>query len=420
MNLHPISQHNHKLMRIQAFWGGAANGAWVIFAIPYLVRLEASITLISIYVALTSLGPLLIGPIAVANLRSRKQQRRWMLICGVISRIFFFMPGVALLFNDHQAEIAIAMFCLCAMPTIVFGALWSPTPGIVIEAEHQTLVVNARTRIANIGALSANAVIGLGMIFLPFPFNYLAVFVISGSLGLAEMRVISRINYPESSHTYLESFKENFDVKKILAERQFLYFLTGICLIVAGSSVAAPLQTVYFINERGVSDRWMGVWAMALSTGMVFGTLLWRKLQLTRGSYLVFSWTVPIAGFYFLFMTLAPNVELILLATLFSGLINAGTDTGTWLGLFRYGSEERRTMLINIYIGFALGIPFIAAFFIPFLTNRFTLTEIFLGSFVIRTLLGLYFKIPRVYDLLRDDAPNKSDQSRDEIKRNDE
>lgn len=109
---------------------------------------------------------------------------------------------------------------------------------------------------------------------------------------------------------------------------------------------------------------------------------------------------------------LAPNIELILIATLFAGWMNAGTDTGIWLGLFRYGSEERRTMLINIYVGAALGIPFVAAFFIPFLTNRFTLTEIFIGSFVIRTLVGLYFKIPSVYALLKDDVPATSDQKR--------
>ena len=399
-------------MRLQAFWGGAANGAWVIFAIPYLLRLNASITLISIYVALTSLGPLIIGPIAAANLRNRAQQRRWMLICGVASRIFFFMPAVALLFDNHRAQIAIAMFCLCAMPTIVFGALWSPTPGVVVEAEHQPMIVNARVRIANIGALSANGVIGLGMIFLPFPFNYVAVFVISGSLGLAEMYVISRIIYPESPQAYLDTFKEHFDLKKIKAERKFFYFLFGIGLIVSASSVAAPLQSVYFINERGVSDRWMGIWAMALSIGAVLGTLVWRKLQTTRGSYAIFSWTVPISGIYFLLIILAPNIELILIATLFAGWMNAGTDTGIWLGLFRYGSEERRTMLINIYVGVALGIPFIAAFFIPYLTNRFTLTEIFIGSFIIRTLVGLYFKIPSVYALLKDDVPVKPDQIR--------
>jgi hypothetical protein len=399
-------------MRLQAFWGGAANGAWVIFAIPYLVRLDASITLISLYVALTSLGPLIIGPIAAANLRNRAQQRKWMLICGVASRIFFFMPATALLFDDYRAEIAVAMFCLCAIPTLVFGALWSPIPGIVVEAEHQPLIINARVRIANIGALSANAIIGFGMIFLPFPFNYVALFVISGSLGLAEMFVISRIISPESPESYFETFKEHFDLKKIRAERKFFYFLFGIALIVSASSIAGPLQSVYFINERGASDRWMGIWGMALSLGAVFGTLLWRGLQATRGSYAIFAWTVPISGIYFLLIVLAPNIDLILIATLFAGWMNAGTETGIWLGLFRYGSEERRTMLINIYVSVALGIPFIAAFFIPWLTNRFTLTEIFIGSFIIRTLVGLYFKIPSVYALLKDDVPTSSNQNR--------
>ena len=399
-------------MRLQAFWGGAANGAWAIFAIPYLLRLDASITLISIYVALTSLGPLIIGPIAVANLRNRAQQRRWMLICGVLSRIFFFMPAIAMLFDNHRAQIAIAMFCLCAMPTIVFGALWSPTPGVVVEAEHQPMIVNSRTRIANIGALSANGVVGMGMIFLPFPYNYLAVFVVSGSLGLAEMYVISKIIYPETPESYLDSFKENMNVKKILAEKQFNYFIFGIVLIVGASAVAIPLQSVYFINDRGVSDRWMGIWAMALSCGAVLGTLMWRKFQTKHGSYAIFSWTVPLSGIYYLLIVIAPNVELILMATLFAGWMNAGTDVGIWLGLFRYGREERRTMLINIYIGLALGIPFVAAFFIPFLTDRFTLAEIIVGSFVIRTLVGLYFKIPTVYALLKDEVSTNSNQDR--------
>jgi len=408
MNIDETREHNHRLMRLQAFWGGAANGAWVIFAIPFLIRLDASILLISIYVALTSVGPLLMGPIAVANLRSIGQQRHWMIICGVISRIFFFMPASALLFDNHRAEIAVAMFCICALPTVVFGAFWAPTVGLVVDKEHQPKIVNSRTRIANIGALSANGIIGLGMIVLPFPFNYVAVFFVSGALGLAEIYVISRIIYPDSPHTYLETFRENLHVKKILAEKQFMYFLFGIVLIVTASSIAGPLQSVYFIEEREVSDRWMGVWAMVLSAGAVVGTLIWRRLQTKTGSYAILAWTVPVSAIYFLLIVVSPNIELILIATLLAGLLNAGTDVGIWLGLYRYGDESRRTMLINIYIGFALGIPFVTAFFIPFFTNKFTLTEIFIGSFVIRFVVGLYFAIPRVYDLLKDDVPPQS------------
>jgi hypothetical protein len=64
-------------------------------------------------------------------------------------------------------------------------------------------------------------------------------------------------------------------------------------------------------------------------------------------------------------------------------------------------------MLINIYLGISLGIPFVASFFIPTLTNLFTLTQIFVATFVIRFLAGLYFRIPSIYALLNVDAAEK-------------
>jgi Na+/melibiose symporter-like transporter len=405
MSLSEAGERSHKLMRMQALWGGAANGALVIFAIPYLLRLDASITQISIYVALTSLGPLIIGPVVIAHLRSSHQRRKWMLVCGVISRIFFIVPASALLFNNHRAAIAIGIFCIGALPTIVFGALWAPTPGIVLDQEHQAKVINARTRIASLGMLAANAVVGIGMIFLPFPYNFIFVFFLSGILGFGEIFVISKIQIPKRGESSVETFKESLKVKKILQERQFITFLIGMSLIVAASSIAGPLQAVYFIKERGLSDRWMGAWAMMLSTGVVLGSTIWKRVQEKVGTYAILSWTMPIAACYFLFIVISPNKEFILIATLFAGAMNAGVEVGAWTGLYRFGSEERRSMLINIYVGFALGIPFVAAFFIPALTNRFTLTEIFVVSFVIRFLAGLYFSIPRVYDLLKDEVP---------------
>jgi Na+/melibiose symporter-like transporter len=405
MNLSKASERSHELMRMQALWGGAANGAWVIFAIPYLLRLEASITLVSTYVALTSLGPLMIGPLIIGHLRRSDQRRKWMLVCGVISRVFFILPSSALLFSNHRAAIAIGIFCIGALPTIIFGALWAPTPGIVLDQEHQPRVINARTRIASGGMLLANAVVGVGMIFLPFPYNYILVFFLSGGLGFCEIFVISKIEVPKREESSIETFKESFEIKKILQEHQFITFLIGMCLIVTASSIAGPLQAVYFIKERGLSDRWMGVWAMMLSLGVVLGSTIWKRIQEKVGTYAILSWTMPLAAFYFLFIVISPNKEFILIATLFAGSMNAGVEVGAWTGLYRFGSEERRSMLINIYVGFALGIPFVSALFIPALTNRFTLTEIFVVSFAIRLLAGLYFRIPRVYDLLKDEVP---------------
>ena len=402
-----LSVRNRKLVRVQAFWGGSANGAWLIFGIPYLLRLDASITLISTYVAITSLGPLLIGPIAITYLRHGVQQRQWMLICGVISRIFFILPSTAMLFPTHRAEIAVAIFCVGAIPTIIFGALWSPIPGIVVSLEHRPRIINSRTRIANSGALSANALAGIGMLFLTFPYNFVGIFLMSGVLGFIEIYSISLIALPKRDFEVKATIKEKFDLRGVANERQFITFMVGIALIATASSIVMPLQSVLFIKERGYSDRWMGLWAMVMSLGVVLGSLIWKRVQKRVGSFAVLSFTVPLAAFYFLFIVISPNQYWVILSVLYAGMMNAGTDVGVWLALYRFGSAERRSLLINIFIGVSLGIPFVSAFFIPALTHRFTLTEIFLGSFILRLVLGLYFKIPRVYNILKEEPPIK-------------
>jgi MFS family permease len=397
MQLSEVTLKNHVLVQVQAFFGGAANGAYAIFAIPFLLRLDASITQISIYVALTSLGPLLIGPIAVMLLQNKRQERAWMLICGVLSRTFFFLPAAAMLFPQNKAEAAIIFFCLGAIPSIIFGALWAPIPGLVIDIDSQPKVINARITLIYIGVFVSNAIIGIGMWNLLFPYNYFVVFFMSGIAGYIEIVVISRIEVPQHEIEKFDFSEKSFKRKHLSKETLFFIFLIGNCLIVATSAVANTLQSVYFIKELNFSDRWMGSWAMALALGYVIGARIWRRVQRVIGGFRVFSYTAPLGALYFLFIVISPDQIWIIMAVLFAGIMGAGTDTGIWLGLYRLGSVENRSFLINIYIGLTLGIPFIAALFIPFLTDKFTLTEIFIGSFILRLLAGLYFRIPFVF-----------------------
>lgn len=243
------------------------------------------------------------------------------------------------------------------------------------------------------------------MMILPFPYNYTAVFVMSGILGFIEIYVISLIVLPKREVQVKDTIREKFDLKGVASEKQFVTFMIGIVLISTAASIVMPLQSVLFIKERGYSDRWMGLWAMVMSLGVVLGSLIWKNVQKRIGSYAILSFTVPLAAFYFLFVVISPNQYWVILSVLYAGMMNAGTDVGVWLSLYRFGKAERRSLLINIYIGVSLGIPFVSAFFIPALTQRFTLTEIFVGSFIVRFAFGLYFKIPRVYNLLNEDPP---------------
>ena len=395
---------NRENLLLQAIWGGAFN-AYIVFAIPYLVRLGASITLISIYVAMTSLGQLVIGPIVIIHLQGSVHKKKWLVIGGILSRVGVFIAAFAPLFGSQKAAFAAGVFIIFAVPNIVFGALWTPVPGLTIERDEQPKIVGNRIRLANAGAMGANIFFAIGMFLLPFPKNFIYVFTVSTVLGVMEIVTISRIHVYDMAEEEREPFFSKFKGLELSKEKDYLIFIAGVAMAIAAVSIASPLQSVYFLQELKLSDRWLSIWAILLNFGAVVGITLWKRVQKRVGSYAIFSSTIVLASFYFLIIATLPNKYLLLLGILYAGIVNSGTDLGITMCLYRLGSEERRDLLINIYIGVALGVAFVAAFFLNFFTDRFALTTIFLASFAIRFVVAFFFRLPSMRARFAD-SPN--------------
>jgi len=394
-------ENNRKYLRGQAAWGGAL-AAYPVFAIPYLLRLDASITLISVYVGLTALGPLVLGPAIVVYLQGSAQKRVWMLVSGFAARIGLFVPMLAPLFGENDAIFATSAFIVFAIPAIVYGALWIPIPGVAIKQEQLPEIISSRIRIANSGFMVANILFGAGMIFLTFPNNYYFIFIVSTFFGILEIYNVSKIRVPKADPVDQGKLRSKLKTQKIGEEKDFLLFIGVICLAISAMSVAGPLQTVYFLKELNFSDRWMGAWAILLAFGAVVGISIWQRVQKRFGSYRMLSITIPLAPLYFVFMTIFPDKYMILLAVFYTGIMNAGSDLGIQLGLYRLGSDKSREVLINLYVGISAGIGFVAAFFIPIFTAHFALTSIFIASYVIRFGLSFLFYVPKVSKRLSD------------------
>ena len=394
-------ENNRKYLRGQAAWGGAL-AAYPVFAIPYLLRLDASITLISVYVGLTALGPLVLGPAIVVYLQGSPQKRVWMLVSGFAARIGLFVPMLAPLFGENDAIFATSAFIVFAIPAIVYGALWIPIPGVAIKQEQLPEIISSRIRIANSGFMVANILFGAGMIFLTFPNNYYFIFIVSTFFGILEIYNVSKIRVPKADPVDQGKLRSKLKTQKIGEEKDFLLFIGVICLAISAMSVAGPLQTVYFLKELNFSDRWMGAWAILLAFGAVIGISIWQRVQKRFGSYRMLSITIPLAPLYFVFMTIFPDKYMILLAVFYTGIMNAGSDLGIQLGLYRLGSDKSREVLINLYVGISAGIGFVAAFFIPIFTAHFALTSIFIASYVLRFGLSFLFYIPKISRRLGD------------------
>jgi len=394
-------ENNRKYLRGQAAWGGAL-AAYPVFAIPYLIRLDASITLISVYVGLTALGPLVLGPAIVVYLQGSPQKRVWMLVSGFAARIGLFVPMLAPFFGENDAIFATSAFIVFAIPAIVYGALWIPIPGVAIKQEHHPEIISSRIRIANSGFMAANILFGAGMIALTFPNNYYFIFIVSTFFGILEIYNVSKIRVPKADPADQGKLRNKLKTQKIGEERDFLLFIGVICFAIAAMSVAGPLQTVYFLNELKFSDRWMGAWAILLAFGAVVGISIWQRVQKRFGSYRILCITIPLAPLYFVLMTVFPDKYMILLAVFYTGIMNAGSDLGIQLGLYRLGSDKSRDVLINLYVGISAGIGFVAAFFIPIFTAHFALTSIFIASYVLRFVLSFLFYIPKISRRLGD------------------
>ena len=394
-------ESNRKYLRGQAAWGGAL-AAYPVFAIPYLLRLDASITLISVYVGLTALGPLVLVPAIVVYLQGSAQKRVWMLVSGFAARIGLFVPMLSPFFGENDAIFATAAFIVFAIPAIVYGALWIPIPGVAIHQDQRPELISSRIRIANSGFMVANILFGAGMIFLTFPNNYYFIFIISTFFGVLEIYNVSKIRVPKADPADQRKLRNKLKTQKIGEERDFLLFIGVICLAISAMSVAGPLQTIYFLKELNFSDRWMGAWAILLAFGAVVGISIWQRVQKRFGSYRILTITIPLAPLYFIFMTIFPDKYMILLAVFYTGIMNAGSDFGIQLGLYRLGSDKSREVLINLYVGISAGIGFVAAFFIPIFTAHFALTSIFIASYVLRFGLSFLFYIPRVSRRLSD------------------
>jgi MFS/sugar transport protein len=394
-------ENNRRYLRGQAAWGGAL-AAYPVFAIPYLLRLDASITLISVYVGLTALGPLVLGPAIVVYLQGSAQKRVWMLVSGFAARIGLFVPMLSPFFGENDAVFATSAFIVFAIPAIVYGALWIPIPGVAIHQDQRPELISSRIRIANSGFMVANILFGAGMIFLTFPNNYYFIFIVSTFFGVLEIYNVSKIRVPKADPLDQGKLRSKLKTQKIGEERDFLLFIGVICLAISAMSVAGPLQTVYFLKELNFSDRWMGAWAILLAFGAVVGISIWQRVQKRFGSYRILTITIPLAPLYFIFMTIFPDKYMILLAVFYTGIMNAGSDLGIQLGLYRLGSDKSREVLINLYVGISAGIGFVAAFFIPIFTAHFALTSIFIASYVLRFGLSFLFYIPRVSRRLSD------------------
>lgn len=338
-------------------WLGLASAA-ANYINVYAIRLGASEGLLGLRTAIPSLLMVLLR-IPAARLTERTVDRkglivRSLLVGRLIYFLIFLLPWLLLLPVLRQippATLLVVLVVLMGVPQVLSAAGWDTFFADVVPERRRARVVSARNTFAAIISLTMVPLMGSFLEWVPFPLNYQLVFLlafIGAMLSLWHVKAIQVDPVPveRTEHPPL-SFAEG---RTILRESpEFAWLVLGTFVYQWAISISAPLFTLYFVNELGATESWIG-WRTSIASLMsILAYRLWPKQIEKRGEARMLVLTAPLMALFPLLTGLATTLTPHLFIVLIPQLFGACVMLSRYGILLRVSPADRRPTYIAIY-----------------------------------------------------------------------
>ena len=349
-------------------WIGLA-GVASRFTSVYAIRLGASDALIGLLSSLPALIVILLR-LPAAQLVERTGDRV-RLIAGsflVTRSLFLVLALLPFLRLSHEAAIFVALVILMSLAAIVANAGWDSLFADVVPGRDRATVISVRSSLASAMAVVVVLLGGKWLDWIPFPWNYQAVFLLAFAGGMVSTYHVARIQPPPAGplrerrarfrwHDIRQLFVGNPGFKALVVA-SFVYQL--------GMSLPSPLYNIYFVRHLLATDGWIGLRATVGSLTPILAYRFWPRLVKRWGDRAVLVLCVPLTVFLPLgtgvFQSLTPQI--FVMAWL--GLFGPGVNLTRYNILLRVCPADRRPTAIGVYAIIAN----IAAFVAPLVGVR--------------------------------------------------
>ena len=345
---------------------GIAMGA-IAFNGPMVLKLGGSNSLLG---AMSSLPALMIilftFPAArfMDSMRDTQRRKNWVVGSLALSRMaYLFIMLVPWLLPPAWAAVAIVtIVILQSVPLALFNTAWAVIIADVCPPNRRSALFAMRLTLVSASMALGSFLSGFFLDAVPFPLNHQLLNFISFLLAQYSTYFILKIEFPEpftTVKTQIEAIGKRVrpSVHELLnnarafvhEHRSYVNFniVTLICWI--GAWGAAPIYTIYFVNELHLSNSWIGLNSTIAQIAMMVSAQLWTRLISRKGDFWVVLRTVLLTGMYPLIIVLIPWPS----AILAFGFLNTLNDTGlgiTHAGLF-YAiiPPEKRNSFVAFY-----------------------------------------------------------------------
>ena len=385
-------------------WLGLASAASTYIDV-FAIRLGASNQLIGLRASLPALLVVLLR-IPAAQLIERSSSRKSLIVKSLavgrlLYLLLFLLPWLAnlpLLRQIPRAPLLVWTVILMGIPGVLAAAGWDTFFADVVPDHQRARVVSVRNAMANMITLTIVPLMGSFLDWAAFPANYQIIFLVAFGGALLSTWHVNRIQTSEMP--LVTGRRRKFDLREVRGivqtSREFSLILLGTFVYQWGISLASPLFNIYYIQELGASDSWIGWRITLVSVASIAAYRFWPRRIETKGESTIISLATPMMALFPLLTGLTRSLTPNLFIVVIPGFFGAAVMLARYNILLRVSPDDRRPMYIAIYAILVNVAAFLAPLVGVSIAEWVGLPGVFFISAGLRLAAGLiYGRLPR-------------------------
>ncbi|MFN8515728.1 MAG: MFS transporter [Thermomicrobiales bacterium] len=348
-----LTRRNIRLLFFDMSWQGLITAGIGTFISVFLVRLGASPLMLGLLTALPALVTIVLSVPLMPLIERRNDLVRVVTITRIGSRgCFLFIALVPFVLTGDRvaliAPVVVAFWGLSAVFSSATTPAFTAVLAEVVPPRERPRVNGGRWAAYSLVTAVCVAAMGWMLDLLSFPGNFQLVFGISVLAGFVSLAAFDRIRMPERAANAprmrqgnpLRYFKE-LGVSS-LKEPAFSAFLVTTFVYRLGLSLPIALYPLYWVNEVGASNAWIGYTTTASYGTLVVAYFLWGRYAPRIGSRRVLLIASFGLSFYPLLTPLVREPIWLIPVAFINGAFAAGIDISFFEGLLEASPPEHR------------------------------------------------------------------------------
>ncbi|MBN1933746.1 MAG: MFS transporter [Anaerolineae bacterium] len=356
------TERNIWYLYLEIMWAGFLSAA-AAFNATFAVRLGASNTMIGWLSSIPALLAVILLIPAARFLETKAKRTPWVWSSLLIARLGYGLIIILpwLIPTQYRAQSLVWLLIAISVPTTFFSAGFTPLLADVIpERDRARVLANRNIVVSAIVAVLTFLAgrwleAGNQIRWATFPLNYQILYLIGFIGAMISMAYLFKLQVPPSKivERKMGPSQPRMSpslIKTLLTEnRDFAIIIINTLVFNLGAWLVMPLYIIFFVNELGASDGWIGVNSTLANIGVIIGYTFWQRRVRKWGYQRTLLVTVPLAASYAFLVSLFPNLTAILAWGVLISVINPGVDLSHFNLLLKLCPEDRRASYIAFF-----------------------------------------------------------------------